>query len=184
MLVVGACGSRQLGPTSAGEGSAAGEESGESGESESGEDYEPCTCVDLDGICTGQNSIYDCDLPAPCPTITEQSNAEDASCVLNLLVEQQPARFYYDFYESKSLGFESWSGWFYILGQGQGIDGECYQSQFDFSYSQVETVVSAGLEAPAYFADCLDETASVMRGCIFNGISANGSVIAECSWGG
>lgn len=153
----------------------------EGGDEDPGEDPGVCGCVFSGGVCEGWHSVWDCTLPDPCPNVTDNSDEEAATCVLNLLVEQEPARFFYKFREPTSLGHEEWAGWFYILGPGEGIDGECHSWQHDFHYGEDVTVARAQLETPAYFADCIGKSLSVMNGCIFNGIDVNGAQLAECN---
>ena len=147
-------------------------------ESETAEpEPEPCGCVMLDEICGADSdqAMFECELPSPCGTVS--GDAVAAECVLQLLVDQEPARFRYNI-ESQDQS-ESWRGWFYILGPGEGIDNECHFDGWDFCIDRIPSAAHFELENPAYFADCLGKSASVMTGCIFNGLS-KGPAVAEC----
>lgn len=137
----------------------------------------PCGCVDLELVCdqASDEAMYDCALPSPCGTVN--GDAAAAECVLELLIDQEPARFRYDIDSQDDT--EGWTGWFYILGPGVGVDNECHREGWDFGVDWTPSGTHYSLEAPAYFADCIGKSASVMTGCIFNGLSA-GSALAEC----
>jgi hypothetical protein len=156
---------------------------GEASTTESGDDGpEPaCACVELDRICTADAStaMSDCELPSPCGVV--DGSAEPATCVLQLLVDGTPARFAYDI-DGPGCGFasgETWSGWFYILGPGEGLDNECHEEWCDIAYEQTRDARHYTIAESAYFADCLGKSASVMTGCIFNGLSI-GDDVADC----
>jgi hypothetical protein len=131
-----------------------------------------CACVELDQLCAAPEAtaMQDCDLPEPCG-IVEDGDPVAATCVLRLLADQQPSRFRYRISQNDGFQSEIWTGTFYILGPGEGLDNECYEEYFDLSYIHDETGFHYALEAPAYFEDCIGKTTSVMTGCIFNGLT-------------
>jgi hypothetical protein len=133
-------------------------------------ELEPCTCVvgeNLGFICT-EATLNDCDLPSPCGVVSISTpDAEAATCVLQLLIDQaQPSQF--DHFETYDDGFEDWSGTFYILGPGTGIDLDCHQVDLSGDF----TPAVHAINEPAYFQACLGQTASEMTECIFNGLTA------------
>lgn len=146
-------------------------------ESTSG-DAEPCSCVELDQICDLGTAMNDCELPSPCGVLN--GDAEAAMCILQLLVDGAPARFeYYITNPDCYWENESWSGWFYILGPGVGIDNECHAECADLLAGEIPTAHHYTIAEPAYFADCFGKTASVMTGCVVNGLSI-GDEVVEC----
>jgi hypothetical protein len=177
-----ACSLRPLSSSEGGEVGSSGEsDTGTIDESDSGttgEEFEPCTCVEganLNFSCD-EATLNDCDVPSPCGLVNLGSpDADVATCVLQLLVDQeQPSQF--DYYVSYDGGFESWEGTFYILGPGIGTDLECHNVDF----SHYLTPAAYAINEPAYFQDCLGKTASVMTGCIFNGLTAM-ELVAACA---
>jgi hypothetical protein len=149
-------------------------------ETETGEPAPSCSCVDLELICSDEPSMAmaDCELPSPCGVV--DGSAEASTCVLELLIAGEPAKFEYDISgPGCGLGSENWSGWFYILGPSQGIDNECYYEHCDFSMMHTPSANHYAIAEPEYYADCLGKTPEVQTGCIFNGLSI-GSSVAEC----
>lgn len=146
-----------------------------------------CDCVELDAVCPSAmgdgTAMNDCELPSPCGVV--DGSAEAATCVLELLIAGAPARFAYNVTSSQGCGggYNQWIGWFYILGPGAGVDNECFVDECDVGLGNPATQTPAGtlfaIEAPSYFADCLGESASVMTGCIFNGLEA-GPAVGSC----
>jgi hypothetical protein len=144
-----------------------------------------CDCVELDMICTrdAATAMHECDAPSPCGVVN--GDAAAAECVLELLIAGAPARFAYDITsgEGCGAGYNGWEGWFYILGPGEGIDNECSVDACDNDFgewpSKEPSAKRYTFAPPAYYADCLGESASVMTDCIFNGLLI-GVPIAEC----
>ncbi len=150
-----------------------------------GIDAEACSCVTPELVCDDAlrpTALHECDVAHPCGVVDiDLPDAEVAACVLQLLVDQDtPSRF--DYLDSNTGGWGNgyYVGTFYILGTGTGIDLACEQPSYDIGPPPpVATVAYHAINEPAYFADCLDESATVMTGCIFNGLSL-GELVAEC----
>ncbi|MEM7152809.1 MAG: hypothetical protein AAF799_08200 [Myxococcota bacterium] len=153
------------------------------GSSETGEPESRCTCVDLDRVCSHDTELatFDCELPEPCGVLHDQGVSFDTvTCVLDLLIDQEPARFRYHF--QNDIGTwetETWSGWFYILGPGQGLDNECYRHEIDQYEENIATANLYTLADPSVFLDCIGLTVDAKRACLLAGLEAGDSA-PEC----
>lgn len=153
-----------------------------------GGDDESCACIELhEFVCDDENrpmALHDCDVPNPCGRVNLDSpDADVATCVLELLIEQdQPSRFDYIAHVPGDWGDDTYRGTFFVLNPNTGADIECLYPSYDCCGPPPPVVTPAfhELEDPAYFEDCLGKTASVMTGCIFNGVHALAAV-PECS---
>jgi hypothetical protein len=149
---------------------------------------EPCACVEsLELICDDQyrpTALHDCWVPNPCGRVhLDEPNADMATCVLQQLVDQdQPSRFDYIAHVPGGWGDDTYVGTFYVLGPGTGLDLECVHYSYDCCAPPpgVATPAFHTLEDPAYFQDCIGESASVMTGCIFNGLELI-DIVPECA---
>jgi hypothetical protein len=155
------------------------------GGSETVEPLPTCFCVDLELVCGDQADMatYECALPSPCGLLDDKGDdAETTECVVQLLIAQQPARFQYEFSNDLDDGFETetWSGWFYILGPGEGLDNECYFYKLDLGGSPMSSAAHYLLAEPAFFEGCLGGTADEMRSCLLSGLD-KGEPLAVCS---
>lgn len=166
----------------------------ESGTDESGTDEsdvgetgvvaESCACiVSNELVCDDAlrpTALYECDVPSPCGVVNlQEPDAEIASCVLQLLVDQAtPSRFDYVSPMYGGWGNGLYIGTFYILGTGTGIDLACEHPSWDCCSPPppVPMVAHHAINDPAYFLDCLGESDTVMTGCIFNGLELSDPV--------
>jgi hypothetical protein len=139
---------------------------------------ESCSCiVSEDLICASSTrpmALDDCDVPDPCDLVDSDVPSEEvATCVLQLLIDQdQPSRFDYIAHVPGSWGDDTYVGSFFVLGPGTGIDLECVHLSYDCCSPPPPAITPSfhSIREPAYFEDCLGKTASVMTGCIFNGL--------------
>lgn len=136
-----------------------------------------CTCVELDLVCTKDVGMAtaDCELEAPCGRLDAGNDATE--CVRQLLITQAPARFEYQFIVA---GNQIYSGWFYILGPGEGLDNECFEDIEAFENDLVPTAAYYELSEPAYFDACPGDGSDEARGCVLAGLGKLGPV-DECA---
>lgn len=135
-----------------------------------------CDCVDFDLVCGDDSHLatLDCELPTPCGVLNDEGvDPAPVECILQLLIEQQPARFQYHFEQPGT----TWDGWFYILGSGVGLDNEC--TIYRGGGASDDTIPQANdydLADPATFEDCLGGSTNEMRSCLLAGLQKSHSV--------
>lgn len=166
MLVVAGC--TDSGNSSDNGGETTGTEDTGGSDTTGGGEYITCECVQLDQVCTGlvHQAAQGCYIDNPCGVITGVEGNENATeCVLQMLVDQVPARFYYELADANMV--ETNSGWFYILGPKSGLETGCYKKA---NGTQVPNANYYELEDPSHFEACLGLGIAEMTSCLFGGL--------------